>query len=391
MPFTVTLRRTKHNGISVSALLAVLEAELAPGLVQTGLARSVEEVDAGGLVVYSFMTAQAPDVHKELAQLRARRGGDLLAIAGGPHPSGDPAGTLAMGFCWVGVGEAGPDFAALVRALARGERPAPGVFRESAPPSLDRYPPWPERGDHYAMLEISRGCPHGCGFCQTPSLHGRKPRHRSIEQLARLLRRSAAAGHSFTRFVAPNAFAYGSDDGRTPNLRALERLVRTAREAGFEEVFLGSFPSEVRPDSVTPEVLALVRELCSNRRIVVGLQSGSPRTLRRIGRGHTVEEGVRAVERIAAAGLEPRVDFIFGLPDETDEDRARTREVIRRVGGLGACINAHLFAPLPGTPLARAAPGRVDPATLELLEELLGRGQCGSLACLRQRQLPSKT
>ena len=35
------------------------------------------------------------------------------------------------------------------------------------------------------------------------------------------------------RFVTPNAFAYGSTDGRTPNPAAVEGLLRVLREAGL--------------------------------------------------------------------------------------------------------------------------------------------------------------
>lgn len=194
--------------------------------------------------------------------------------------------------------------------------------------------------------------------------------------MERIFRHAVETGHTFTRFVAPNAFAYGSTDGRRGDRRALEALLLGARRAGMQRLYLGSFPSEVRPESVTPELLALLRDLCDNRGVVVGLQSGSDQMLRRLRRGHTVAAAVRAVELIAAAGFEPRVDFIFGLPDETDADRAATRELIERlIESHGARINTHVFAPLPGTPLAGRAPSPVDDATRVLLERILGQGR----------------
>jgi len=78
------------------------------------------------------------------------------------------------------------------------------------------------------------------------------------------------------------------------------------------------------------------------------------------------------------------VDFIFGLPGETDAERARTRDLIRHLTEAhGARINTHLFAPLPGTPLEHAAPSPVDSATRELLEEITGRGQANALRCFK--------
>lgn len=384
---TLALRQSRYNRSSLAAVLAVLEAELPPGLIATRLVGSADEVrESDGLVLYSFMSAQAAEVAGELASLRARLGPDLRALAGGAHPSGDPRGTLAMGFRWVAPGEAGAGLARRVQALAHGEVWPPGVLPLEEPQPLDRYRPWPADGQLFCAVELTRGCPLGCAFCQTPALHGRRPRHRSLAELERVLEHGVATGHTFTRFIAPNAFGFGSSDGRRGDLSLIERLLRSARQIGMRRVYLGSFPSEVRPESVTPELLALVRDLCDNRSVVIGLQSGSDVMLRRLRRGHTVEEGVRAVELCAGAGLLPRVDFIFGLPGETAADRAQTRELIRHLAtALGARINTHVFSPLPGTPFANEAPGAVDGETRALVEWLIGRGQANGICSFESR------
>lgn len=141
-------------------------------------------------------------------------------------------------------------------------------------------------------------------------------------------------------------------------------------------VFLGTFPSEVRPESVSDELLCLVGDLWDNRSIAVGLQSGSDRVLRAIRRGHTAGQGREAIARIASRGFEPRVDFIFGLPGETDGDRAATREMIDRLAsGYGARVHLHRFVPLPGTPLAGQPPAPLDPVTEKWIADQVGMGR----------------
>jgi B12-binding domain/radical SAM domain protein len=281
-----------------------------------------------------------------------------------------------MGFAWVAPGEAGPRLARLVRDVAAGRRPARGILPRDPPRALDRYFPWPRSVRLRCPIEITRGCPVGCAFCQTPRLAGRRPRHRSLQSIGEVFEQAVASGNTFTRFIAPNAFAYGSRDGRTPQPRAVERLLALARDKGMKRVYLGTFPAEVRPDSVTDELLTLVRDHCDNRSIVVGLQSGSPEVLRRLRRGHTVAQGIEAVARIARAGFRPAVDFIFGLPGEGDHDRRLTRELVRQLNAsYDARINLHLFTPLPGTPLARTRPAPLDHATRDLLDEIAGRGE----------------
>lgn len=372
---TVCLRLTRHNRNSVAALMAVLEQELSSALPDLRLASSAEEVVEGSLAIYSFMTPQADRVRQELVRIREQHGQGVHLLAGGPHASGDPEGTLAMGFHWVALGEAGASFAQLVRDFLAGALPPAGILPSCAAGELDQYDPWPPSGRLFAQVEITRGCPMRCAFCQTPALFGRRPRHRSLRSIERLLRASVDTGHRFTRFIAPDAFAYGSQDGRTKNPRAVESLLRLARECGLEKVFFGTFPSEVRPESATPDMLRMVHDLCDNRNLSVGLQSGSDEMLRRLRRGHTVRQGVDAVANMARAGFVPRVDFIFGLPHETDEDRRATREVIEHVtSSYGARVHAHVFTPLPGTALWGENPSLVDEETRRLVEALRGKG-----------------
>ncbi len=137
----------------------------------------------------------------------------------------------------------------------------------------------------------------------------------------------------------------------------------------IELIYFGSFPSEVRPENVSTEALTLVTRYTANDNIVFGAQTGSPRLLKELRRGHTVEDVYRAMELILQAGLKPIVDFIFGLPGETEEDQRSSLQLIEDLAAMGATIHSHTFMPLPGTPLADAPPGRVTPK----VESILGR------------------
>jgi len=86
-------------------------------------------------------------------------------------------------------------------------------------------------------------------------------------------------------------------------------------------------------------------------------------------RGHTVEDVYRAAEFTRQAGLKPIVDFMFGLPGETEEDQRLSLRLMEDLAAMGATIHSHTFMPLPGTPLADAPPGRVTPE----IESILGR------------------
>jgi radical SAM superfamily enzyme YgiQ (UPF0313 family) len=83
----------------------------------------------------------------------------------------------------------------------------------------------------------------------------------------------------------------------------------------------------------------------------------------------------RAVALALEAGFRPSVDFVFGLPGETEEDRAATRRQLERLARLGARVHAHAFDPLPGTPWGREPRRGIDPATGALLARLHGSGR----------------
>jgi len=147
------------------------------------------------------------------------------------------------------------------------------------------------------------------------------------------------------------------------------------RVVGREHTYLGSFPSEVRPESVSREGIEMLRDHVANDNIIIGAQSGSLRMLELSHRGHTVEDIYSAVQVTLEAGLIANVDFIFGMPGETGEDRHLTRTVVSDLAGMGARIHSHAFMPLAGTPWAAEKPGRVDRQTRDLLYSLAGSHQ----------------
>lgn len=347
------------------------------------------------VIGFSFLTADLVDVAGQVAELRAAIGrGHAGAynrtphlLAGGAHASAAPEETLDLGFDLVLRGEAEASLPRLLAALLRDDDldQVPGLARvvdgevrknRRAPAvDLDRYPPFAPRHRRFGPFEITRGCPFACRFCQTSFLMGARMRHRSVEGLIEAARRAHRLGLKDLRMVTPDAFAYGSPDGRAPAPAELERLlVGLSSVFGREHVFCGSFPSEVRPESVTPETVGLVRRLAANDNVVLGAQSGSDAMLRRLHRGHDAEAVIRAVETIRAVDLLPIVDFIYGLPGEEAIDRRQTRAFMQRVADLGAIVHGHVFMPLPGTPMGKAPPSPVDLETRDLLDRLAGTG-----------------
>jgi B12-binding domain/radical SAM domain protein len=353
----IWFRYNSKNSYSIAALMPLVEA---------GIANEPKE----GIMLYSFASAQAEEVYREVAGAAV----DAVYIAGGPHPSALPEEVLEH-FDFVVIGEGEETLPELLQVLREGSDPATvkGIaykqkqkymnnhnrncqgqvmITEKRPPvDLDCYPPFSKI---LAPLEISRGCPWGCTYCQTPHLFGTCMRHRSIPVIARYARR-----HRDIRFTSPNSLAYGSD-GRTPRLEKVQALLKTLAEQK-KPIYFGTFPSEVRPDFVSTAALEIIVKYCANKSLSLGAQSGSPAVLRSIGRGHGLTEVQEACELALDYGLVPQVDLIFGLPTEKEADQRMSLELVRWIAARGGKVRAHCFTPLPGTPLAAAQPAPLAP------------------------------
>lgn len=341
----IWFRYNNKNSYSIAALMPLVEA---------GIAREPKE----GIMLYSFASAQAEEVYSEVRRAAV----DAVYIAGGPHPSALPEEVLEH-FDFVVIGEGEETLPELLQAIKDGSDPArvKGIAykcqgqvkltEKRSPVDLDSYPPF---GKILAPLEISRGCPWGCTYCQTPRLFGFCMRHRSIPIIAQYARR-----HKDIRFTSPNSLAYGSD-GRVPRLEKVEALLKVLAEQK-KPIYFGTFPSEVRPEFVTPAALELIVKYCANKSLSLGGQSGSPAVLRSIGRGHGCAEITAACELALDYGLVPQVDLIFGLPTELEEDQRMTLDLVRWIAAKGGKVRAHRFMPLPGTPLAAAQPAPLAP------------------------------
>lgn len=315
-----------------------------------------------GIMIYSFTTRQAAKVFMEVKNA----GTNSIFIAGGPHPSGAPEETLEY-FDYVVIGEGEETLPELIKVIQERKNPGevPGIAyrdRETgsvvitpkrAYANLDSYPCF-DPAKLLAPIEISRGCPWGCKYCQTPRLFGREVRHRSIESIVKNARH-----YSDLRFIASNAFGYGSD-GIHPRFDKVEKLLSTLYKLPDKKIFFGTFPSEVRPEFVTDESVELVRTYCANNTLSLGAQSGSDRILKEIRRGHTVDDSISAVECCLEHEIIPAVDFIFGLPTETEEDQEKSLDLVRWICKKGGTVRAHYFTPLPGTPYESAVPTEVS-------------------------------
>ena len=316
-----------------------------------------------------------------------------IKIAGGPHPSGDPLGALySLGFDIAFIGESEKTIVNFLEEMINNGDiyRVKGLFLKNddnyfytgkpEPINLDDYPPYPYWRYLFNPIEITRGCPYGCKYCQVSYMHGFKMRHRSIEKIIHYLKYFISVGLRDIRFISPDSLGYGLKYlSREPRIDLVEELLsRIYKEYVSKHrarIFYGTFPSEVRPEHFTEEAARVLKKYVSNKEIIMGAQTGSNDLLKRIGRRHSIEDVYNAVEIAVKYGFTPVVDYIIGLPGETREDLLQTLVSIKKLVSMGAKIHLHVFMPLPGSPFGYAEPGRVPDWFKREISKVIGAGR----------------
>ncbi len=206
----------------------------------------------------------------------------------------------------------------------------------------------PTRRDsaYSAWVSISVGCNNTCTFCVVPGLRGPELDRRPGEILAEV-EALVAQGVVEVTLLGQNVNTYGVGFGDRLAFGALLRA--TGGIAGLERVrFTSPHPAAFTDDVVdamaeTPTVMPSLH---------MPLQSGSDRVLQAMRRSYRSERYLRIIdavrERMPDAAI--TTDIIVGFPGETEEDFARTLEVVERARFSSAFT--FQYSRRPGTPAA---------------------------------------
>ncbi len=328
------------------------------------------------IIAYSFMTPHIADAWKEVQSLKREGSKNMLWIAGGPHPTGAPNSAFRMGFDVVAVGEGERTLPKIcLDFLEKGKDISGRIYQDDTPFPLDESNPVSGQDGLIPPIEITRGCFYRCRFCQTGS---EKPRHRSLESVQEYLDVLKRRNLLFrVGFICPSGLEYGADHPGNGDLDKINTLLRMAKETDIRHVEYGVFPTEVRPETVTPQSLSVIKSWCSNKKITLGGQTGSESLMRKIRRGHTPGQIDQAAAYIHEAGFKPQIDIILGFPDETLDDRFETLSWMKVLSRkFPVWIHVHYFLPLAGTPYADADPQPLEPEIENLLEDYHKAGIC---------------
>lgn len=337
---------------SASPLGMITVAALLPQHWQVRLVdRNIEELTGGDLAWADLVLTggMLPQQRDALEVIRWAQSLGKPVLVGGPDATSSPHCYAAAEFLL--LGEAEEAMAEFLAAWSAGaER---GTFRAKGFPPLSSSP-IPrfdllklERYLHVG-IQVSRGCPFRCEFCNVIELNGRAPRLKSSEQVLAELDRLHAMGYrGHVDLVDDNLV--GDPRAVKPILRELARFVR---ERGYPFEFSTELSINAADDD---ELLALLKE-ANFFTCFVGVETPEPEALKSARKGQNVGKDVTAsLRKLYRAGLFVNAGFIVGF----DAERGRVAGALVRCieeAAIPVCMVGLLYA-LPNTALWRRLEG----------------------------------
>jgi len=204
----------------------------------------------------------------------------------------------------------------------------------------------PMYGKIYTMvhIEIDRGCPYDCAYCEAPQLrriyqenscgsyYREKCTKRVIEELEYLVKK-----------YHPDYINFNSE---TLLARTIQKLKDFAQQ--YKKIDL-PFWCQTRPETVTEEKVKILKAMgcdCLQFGIEQGNEEVRKRILNRSGSNKQITENLKIVEKYK---IPYTVNNIIGFPGETRETIFDTINLNRQVNPR--TINCYFFTPYKGTAL----------------------------------------
>jgi radical SAM superfamily enzyme YgiQ (UPF0313 family) len=162
------------------------------------------------------------------------------------------------------------------------------------------------------VMNISRGCPFSCAFCETKKLWGSACRtfspSRVLDEIHYMVNEFGTRG------------IYFINDNFTIKRNETLQLCNLLRKSDLDLEWV----CDTRTDLVNKELLEKMHD-AGCKAIWFGVESGSPRILKRINRTITLEQTENAFRLCKDVGISVACSFMLGFPDETLEDLEATR------------------------------------------------------------------
>lgn len=195
-----------------------------------------------------------------------------------------------------------------------------------------------EKNDRERITSVQggRGCPFHCVFCSEALISQRNIRRRSVKQVVDEIEFITDRYRlDLVKFV-------------DPELNPVRRWVKDfCREIVRRKIDV-EFEANLHSANVDFEMLQLMKK-ARFRQVDIGVETGSPKILKEIGKGTNVELIVKCFDLARKAGLRRRAYFLIGMRNETLADVDLTFKLADKIDA--DIYGMSILCPFPGCDL----------------------------------------
>jgi len=278
--------------------------------------RWADAVFTGGMLV------QKESIHEVIRRARAL---GVRVVVGGPAPTTSPLEFADADLVVEGeIEERIPELVAAIEAprgrtrLIEKSRKTPAMTG-SPTPRFDLL----DFTDYDAMsVQVSRGCPYRCEFCDIIEIYGRVPRIKSPEQVLAELDLLRTLGWRGGVFIVDDNFI-----GNRPAVRKLLPEVIAYQE---RHGYPFDFATEASVNLADDDALIEQMVAAGFTQVFVGIESPSPEALAATQKTQNLRIDLLAsVQKLSSAGLEVMAGFIVGFDQDGPEAFEALREYVQ--------------------------------------------------------------
>lgn len=182
-------------------------------------------------------------------------------------------------------------------------------------------------GEPEISIYTSRGCPYNCAYCVAAS-----SRNRELGKIRRKNINSVINELDNIKKIYPEVTAIRVlDDLFLSNKRNFNEAVSIFNRFDFNWRAMCHIKSI---NSIEDEILRKIKE-SGCKELFIGIESGSPKILKRIHKTDNIDTILKSVERVLKIGINVKGYFICGFPNETNNDLRKTYELAKKLTDLG--------------------------------------------------------
>ncbi len=268
--------------------------------------------------------------------IRRCNGSDVPVLCGGPLPTQYCDEIRGEAVFYRGEAESG--FVDVLEGLlTHPAHPAPGgreivdrrgSFRDLARTPLPRWDLIDVEDYSTMLVQITRGCPESCTFCNIPSLYGKKTRIKPGSRMVQELEALYAIGWRGAIMVVDDNFVGNQEAIR---LALEEEVIEWQRERGYPFQF--NTQVSVRLSDNPPLLRAMNR--AGFGKVFCGVESPSEESLKFMGAQKNLQGDTTLIEKIRILqdhGLEVQAGLIVGFDTDPDDIAERMVSFIQETG-----------------------------------------------------------